>query len=583
MITQDLGIATAYGYAKSKGYTGTEVEFAELMASYADVGQTAVDAKDAAVAAKTAAQTAATTATNKASEATTAATTATTKAGEASTSASTATSAKDDAVSAKTAAQTAQTGAETAAASVAGSAAQIATNAEDITQLKSEFTATLDTEIIYPVNKIDETKLTTGRILWNGTMDTNTGYKTTDYIPVNNGDVLRFYKGYFDSSAEIYLCERTTGERLALYDANKTYLGVSGQYPFNLNNGYTVDNADAKFIRASYDAAFSPVELAINLPVQGAQPLLPYFEPYLTSKRLDSIEDAIDTNPNKIIDCWGDSRTEMNIDTSYTDYLATLLGNPYIVSNHGLSGQSIGQVAFRYGSNEVYVTLANNQIPASGSVNITNIICSKGSRTGNNMETADATRGSRCSINGVSGMLVYQRNGTKAFVRDAEGPVVNVYPSTKAIPTPYFDETHMQIMWAGKNDFSYAWPDIVSGIESNYDAMVSALKHDKYIILGETYSNEDNYAEGSTNREYVDSINAYLAEKYPNNFINVQSELVENGLTLESITPTEQDQTDISGGFIPTSLMADATHPNQYGREAIAKIIYAWMQTNNWI
>ena len=37
MITQDLGIATAYGYAKSKGYTGTEAEFAELMASYADV------------------------------------------------------------------------------------------------------------------------------------------------------------------------------------------------------------------------------------------------------------------------------------------------------------------------------------------------------------------------------------------------------------------------------------------------------------------------------------------------------------------------------------------------------------------
>ena len=181
MITQDLGIATAYGYAKSKGYTGTEAEFAELMASYADVGQTAVDAKDAAVAAKTAAQTAATTATNKATEATTAATTATTKAGEASTSASTATSAKDtavsasqtattkateattaaatatsaattattakdDAVSAKTAAQTAQTGAETAAASVAGSAAQIATNAEDIAQLKSEFTA-VDAEL----------------------------------------------------------------------------------------------------------------------------------------------------------------------------------------------------------------------------------------------------------------------------------------------------------------------------------------------------------------------------------------------------------------------------------------------------
>ena len=38
---QNLGHATAYAYAKSKGYTGTEEEFAELMASYAEVAQEA--------------------------------------------------------------------------------------------------------------------------------------------------------------------------------------------------------------------------------------------------------------------------------------------------------------------------------------------------------------------------------------------------------------------------------------------------------------------------------------------------------------------------------------------------------------
>lgn len=36
-ITKDLGIVSAYGYAKSKGYTGTEEEFALLMANYAEV------------------------------------------------------------------------------------------------------------------------------------------------------------------------------------------------------------------------------------------------------------------------------------------------------------------------------------------------------------------------------------------------------------------------------------------------------------------------------------------------------------------------------------------------------------------
>ena len=70
VITKDLGAATAYAYAVEKGYTGTEAEFAELMADYAEVGQRAEDAADSALESKTAAQTAATTATNKASEAT---------------------------------------------------------------------------------------------------------------------------------------------------------------------------------------------------------------------------------------------------------------------------------------------------------------------------------------------------------------------------------------------------------------------------------------------------------------------------------------------------------------------------------
>lgn len=47
-ITKDLGIATAYGYAKAGGYTGTEQEFAELMASYAQVAQDARESADAA-------------------------------------------------------------------------------------------------------------------------------------------------------------------------------------------------------------------------------------------------------------------------------------------------------------------------------------------------------------------------------------------------------------------------------------------------------------------------------------------------------------------------------------------------------
>lgn len=119
-MSRFIGNVSAYAYAVSKGYTGTEEEFAELMASYAEVGQTAVDAAESALNSKTAAQTAATTATNKASEATTAAQTATTKAGEAQTSAQTAsTKASEASQSASTASQKATESAQSASHALA--------------------------------------------------------------------------------------------------------------------------------------------------------------------------------------------------------------------------------------------------------------------------------------------------------------------------------------------------------------------------------------------------------------------------------------------------------------------------------
>ena len=135
-MEKNLGHATAYGYAKSKGYSGTEDEFAQLMADYASVGQSAAQSAEQAAASATSASgsaatasQAAQTATSKASEAVTAADTATTKASEASQSASTASAA---ATSASTSAQTATTAAATATtkASEASESAATATTAK---------------------------------------------------------------------------------------------------------------------------------------------------------------------------------------------------------------------------------------------------------------------------------------------------------------------------------------------------------------------------------------------------------------------------------------------------------------------
>lgn len=147
MIIKDLGAVTAYAAAVEKGYTGTEEEFATLMASYATVAEAAAESAESASQSAESASASASTATQKASEATTAAQTATAKAEEtqadadaaaldasqALSAASTATSkaseaaqSASDAVTAKTAAQTAQTAAE-GSATTAQTAAQTAT------------------------------------------------------------------------------------------------------------------------------------------------------------------------------------------------------------------------------------------------------------------------------------------------------------------------------------------------------------------------------------------------------------------------------------------------------------------------
>lgn len=446
-----------------------------------------------------------------------------------------------------------------------------------ITRNKNVVDSVLDVETVYPINKINPDSVVIGRYLYNGTMDTSDSYRTSDFIPVEEGDLIRFYKKTV-SEQHGNITERTTGERIALFDENKDYLSVSVQYPVHVTNGYTITTTGVKYIRISYGKTLIPVALTVNKAIDK---WVDYVAPYDESERLLTIEKQLKCIPQKIIDCWGDSRTEMSIGTSYSDYLAGLLGDDFIVQNKGKSGQASGAVAARYGSNEVFVTLNGNTIPASGSVTITGVVCSTGSKTGLNMETADSSRGIRCSINGVEGTVVYQRNGTKAFTRDTDGVAVNVFPITKIIPDAYFDDKHIQILWCGKNDFSYSWPEIVSGIESNYAGMIAMIPHNKWIVLGETYSSD--YAADSTNRGYVDTINAHLLATYPDNYIDIQTELVENGLTLENITPTAQDEADIAGGFIPSSLMADSTHLNQYGREAIAKIIYTRMQIKGWV
>ena len=179
MIIKDLGAVTAYAAAVEGGYTGTEEEFATLMASYASVAEEAAEsaesASQSAESASASAQTATTkageastsatqagasatsasqsaqTATTKASEASASASTASTKASEASTSATTASTKASEASASATSAQTAQGLAESAR----DDAIDAKTDAESARDLAQQYAESIDPENIYSAYPTD--------------------------------------------------------------------------------------------------------------------------------------------------------------------------------------------------------------------------------------------------------------------------------------------------------------------------------------------------------------------------------------------------------------------------------------------
>lgn len=189
-MSQYLGDVSAYAYAVSKGYTGTEDEFAQLMADYAAVGDRAEEAATEAAASATAAAGSATTATEAA----------TTASGAATTAAQSATAAGASA----TAAQTAQTTAETAATNAAGSATAADASADRAEEIAHEITADWDSK----ADVITETA---------------------------SGDIVAFSDGADDIPIKELAVNIDPVQDLHGYD--KPWVGGGGKNLFNVNRG----------------------------------------------------------------------------------------------------------------------------------------------------------------------------------------------------------------------------------------------------------------------------------------------------------------------------------------------------------
>lgn len=419
-ITKDLGVVTAYGYAVTQGYTGTEEEFAELMASYATVAEQAAQsaetaeeaaqaaaqavldanaAKTAAQTAQTAAESASTTATNaatsasnsatsaasSASTASTAATTATEKAQEAATSATSASESATDANAAKTAAQTAKTDAETAqgkaeeaqakaeeaAEDLSAEVAQIETNKNDIADLKSDISYEQYTFTDYIADKYINNNADIGETA-SLTVNNLTSYKCA-LVDVMIGDSVTI-SGLGGNVARLWCLVDGENKVISKSDANYT-----------ANNDVINITVDGKLACNFYNSVTASI--VVTRGVRGVV------------KELYPTKAQTEENTTKLLEYFGGSTTEaLSLVVGYVDY-----------SNGTLSN---------YDSANKYKRTGYIEIPSNVDAILTNCV---GTASG--------------------GWAVYDEN--YIYITGAQTTTIKVFPNYKYIALSSFDSTEV--------------------------------------------------------------------------------------------------------------------------------------------
>lgn len=265
------------------------------------------------------------------------------------------------------------------------------------------------------------------------------------------------------------------------------------------------------------------------------------------------------------IACWGDSLTysqttgDVQASPTWPQTLATTLG--VAVYNGGQGAHGSAEVATRQGGLQPLVTLTGNQIPSgtTAAISLTAISPTTGWRTGN---VASAGLNMHGSLAGVNGTLRHDLTNALAnvftFTPDA-APA-----STVSVPalTPFVGDegtsmrNRVNIIWVGTNNTSQP-----TAIVRDITSMIANLPAGttRYLVVSNTQNS-------------MTTLNTALQAAFGDNYADLRSYLISDGLADAGITPVSQDATDIANGNVPSSLKYDGTHFVQ----AAYNIIGAW-------
>jgi len=270
------------------------------------------------------------------------------------------------------------------------------------------------------------------------------------------------------------------------------------------------------------------------------------------------------------IACFGDSMTEGTggSGTSYPGTLQTLTSVP--VSNYGTMAQMSTEVALRTGGLDVFVTVTGDTIPASGSVAVTAVLPTGTWRS----DYAWTFSG---SLAGIPGTLSKAVGNTWTFTRAAAGTATACPPESRwqsaRTPAPLVG----RIYWAGRNN-----PDVVINAR-DARAVVTAARRVNAPILVMSVCNDSSETVGTAGYNTIAAVNTELEKVAGSDYFDLRGWLIRRGLAEAGITPTTQDNTDITNDVIPSSLRSDPTHLNAAGYAAVGRRLYRLLTDKGWL
>lgn len=294
-------------------------------------------------------------------------------------------------------------------------------------------------------------------------------------------------------------------------------------------------------------------------------PLNNIFEVNENRKDIEALSELVKTledygSDKSIVLCYGDSLTmgAGGNGTTYPSVLQDLLGESYSVNNFGVGGETAQQIACRQGGVPMMVQpleCAYNQWVA---IDFKSVF---GFKPNYKFVYQSDAGFYPCTIDGKEINLYWDSDGNQ-IVRNRNTETLSVKRPTKIVPYSSTLRKKTCIIWCGTN----GWGD------NNIDTLINTQKrmveyngNDNYIVIG---LHKDSLS------DKFDELETKMSQAFGEHFINIREYLVNYGLEDAGITPTTDDETRISQGLVPSSLLSDGIHFNASGYTVIANVIH---------